>query len=601
MHSRREFLVACSVAPIAAAAAPLNSFDDQVRRILAGMTLDEKLGQMAQPDQEFLKSPDDVKNYFLGSLLSGGDSDPRAGNGLAAWTDMIDGYQKTAIGTRLQIPILYGIDAVHGHNNVIGATIFPHNIGLGATRNAVLVERAARITSEEVRATGANWVFAPCVTVPQDIRWGRTYEGFSESPDVVKVLGEAAVRGLQRESLENPLAVLVCVKHFVGDGGTAWGLSKPKMLDQGDTRVDEATLRRVHLPGYETTVKAGAGTIMPSYSSWNGEKVSGSEKLMTGILKNELAFQGFLISDYAAIDQLPGNYKQQITRSINAGMDMVMIPGKYIEFITTLKQCAQDGSVPMARIDDALTRILRTKFAMGLMDAKRSPLADRSLHNSFGSEGHRAVARECVRASLVVLKNENQALPLAKNAAHIHVAGKSADDLGNQCGGWTIRWQGASGRPTDGTTVLEAVQRAVAPKTRVSSSIDGAGVGDAKVAIAVIGEKPYAEGMGDRADLHLAPEDVATVARLKSSGAKVIAVILSGRPVFIEDVLAQADAVVAAWLPGSEGDGVADVLFGKYRPTGKLSFTWPKASSTTLHRGDTGYETLFEFGWGLSY
>jgi len=609
MHSRRQFLAVCSIAPLmpsldvaqsAAAQKPLTRFDPQIRRLLAGMTLDEKIGQMAQPDQEFLKSPDDVKNYFLGSLLSGGDSDPKAGNGLAAWTDMIDGYQRVAVTTRLRIPILYGIDAVHGHNNVIGATIFPHNIGLGATRDPGLVERAARITSEEVRATGANWVFAPCVTVPQDIRWGRTYEGFSESPDVVKVLGEAAVRGLQRDSLDDPLAVLACVKHFVGDGGTAWGSSGKGRLDQGDTRVDEATLRRIHLPGYITTVKAGAGTIMPSYSSWNGEKVSGSEKLMTGILKNEIGFQGFLISDYAAIDQLPGNYKQQITRSINAGMDMVMIPKKYVEFITTLKECVQDGQVPMARIEDAVTRILRTKFAMGLMDAKRSPLADRGLHNAFGSEGHRAVARECVRASLVLLKNDNQALPLARNAAHIHVAGKSADDLGNQCGGWTIRWQGASGRPTDGTTILEAVQRAVSPKTRVTTSVDGSGVGDAKIAIAVIGETPYAEGMGDTADLHLAPEDVSTVTRLKNSGAKVIAVILSGRPLFVEDILPHAAAIVAAWLPGSEGDGVADVLFGNYKPTGKLSFTWPKASSSTLRRGDAGYETLFEFGTGLS-
>ena len=610
MPSRRQFLAVCSIAPLmpspdvaqsAAAQRPLTSFDPQIRRLLAGMTLDEKIGQMAQPDQEFLKSPEEVKSYFLGSLLSGGDSDPRAGNGLTAWTDMIDGYQKAAVTTRLRIPILYGIDAVHGHNNVIGATIFPHNIGMGATRDPGLVERAARITSEEVRATGANWVFAPCVTVPQDIRWGRTYEGFSESPDVVKALGAAAVRGLQRDSLDDPLAVLACVKHFVGDGGTAWGSSGKGMLDQGDTRVDEATLRRIHLPGYVTTVKAGAGTIMPSYSSWNGEKVSGSEKLMTGILKNEIGFQGFLISDYAAIDQLPGNYKQQITRSINAGMDMVMIPKKYVEFITTLKQCVQEGQLPMVRIDDAVTRILRTKFALGLMNAKRSPLADHGLHNAFGSEGHRAVARECVRASLVLLKNDNQALPLANSAAHIHVAGKSADDLGNQCGGWTIRWQGASGRPTDGTTILEAVQRAVSPKTRVTTSVDGSGVGDAKIAIAVIGEKPYAEGMGDTADLHLAPEDVATVTRLKNSGAKVIAVILSGRPVFIEDILPHADAVVAAWLPGSEGDGVADVLFGTYKPTGKLSFTWPKASSTTLHRGDAGYETLFDFGTGLSY
>ena len=614
--SRRTFLSVCSTASLASmlpdalpAAAParrLSSFDPQVLKLLATMTLDEKLGQMAQPDQQFLKTPDDIKNYSLGSLLSGGDSDPKAGNGLTAWTDLCDGYQKIALTTRLRIPLLYGIDAVHGHNNVIGATIFPHNIGLGCTRSAELVERAARITSEEVRATGANWAFAPCVTVPQDIRWGRTYEGFSESPEIVKELGAAAVRGLQRATLDDPAAVLACSKHFAGDGGTTWGTGntmrrdRPRMLDQGDTQVDEATLRRIHLPGYVTTVAEGVGSIMPSYSSWNGVKSSGSERMLTGILKREFGFEGFLISDYAALNQMAGDYKRQIADSVNAGMDMVMIPEKYVDFLTLLKQNVQEGKIPMTRIDDAVTRILRTKFAMGLMDAKRTPLADRSLHNSFGSEGHRAVARACVRASLVVLKNEGGVLPLAKNAARIHVAGKSANDLGNQCGGWTITWQGSSGRPTDGTTILEAVQRAVSTKTKVTTSIDGSGAAGAPVAIAVIGEKPYAEGMGDTADLHLSQEDIATVTNLKGAGAKVIAVILSGRPLFLEDIIGQADAIVAARLPGSEGDGVADVLFGDYKPTGKLSFTWPKATSTSLHRGDAGYQTMFESGYGLS-
>jgi beta-glucosidase len=593
--------------PAASPPRRLSSFDPQVRRLLASMTLDEKLGQMAQPDQQFLKTPDDIKNYSLGSLLSGGDSDPKAGNGLTAWTDLCDGYQKIAVTARLHIPLLYGVDAVHGHNNVIGATVFPHNIGLGCTRSADLVERAARITSEEVRATGANWAFAPCVTVPQDIRWGRTYEGFSESPDVVSELGAAAVRGLQRQSLDDPAAVLACSKHFAGDGGTTWGTGNamrhdtPRMLDQGDTQVDEATLRRIHLPGYVTTVKQGVGSIMPSYSSWNGVKSSGSERMLTGILKKEFGFEGFLISDYAALNQLPGNYQQQIAASVNAGMDMVMIPEKYVEFLTLLKQNVQQGTIPMARIDDAVTRILRAKFAMGLMDAKRAPLADRGLHNSFGSEGHRAVARACVRASLVVLKNEASALPVPKNAPHIHVSGRSADDLGNQCGGWTITWQGSGGRPTDGTTILEAIQRAVSTRTKVTTSPDGSGAQGAPVAIAVIGEKPYAEGFGDAADLHLAEEDIATVANLKGAGAKVIVVIVSGRPLFIEDILGHADAVVAAWLPGSEGGGVTDVLFGDYKPSGKLSFTWPKASSTSLHRGDAGYQTLFEFGYGLNW
>jgi beta-glucosidase len=282
-------------------------------------------------------------------------------------------------------------------------------------------------------------------------------------------------------------------------------------------------------------------------------------------------------------------------------MDMVMIPDKYVEFLSALRQAVQEGKISRARIDDAVRRILRVKFAMGLMDSRSSPLADRSLHKTFGSAEHRAVARECVRASLVLLKNDNRLLPLAKNTTHIHVAGKSANDLGNQCGGWTIRWQGSSGRPTQGTTILEAVRRTVSSGTRVTDSRDGSGVNSAPVAIAVIGELPYAEGFGDTDNLRLTPEDIRVVADLKNAGARVVAIILSGRPVFIEDIAGSADAIVAAWLPGSEGGGVAELLFGDYRPSGKLSFTWPKVTSTTLHRGDAGYQTMFEFGYGLSY
>src|SRR5215469_6945993 len=385
--SRREFLTACSVVSLgpamgaAATTTPLSKFDRRIGELMGSMTLDEKIGQMAQADQQFLKSRGDIKTYALGSVLSGGDSDPKSGNDLASWTDLIDECHKVALTTRLRIPILYGIDAVHGHNNVIGATIFPHNIGLGCTRNPELVERAARITAEEVRATGANWAFAPCVAAPQDIRWGRTYEGFSESPDVIRTLGPAAVRGLQGRSLDDRLAVLACAKHYVADGGTSWGTGNVMrkgalpMLDQGDARMDEATLRRVHLPGYEATVKGGVASVMPSYSSWNGVKCTGDERLLTGILKKELGFEGFLISDYAALNQLPGDYKAQIATSVNAGMDMVMIPDKYVEFLSALRQNVQEGKVSRARIDDAVRRILRVKFAMGLMDSRSSPLA----------------------------------------------------------------------------------------------------------------------------------------------------------------------------------------------------------------------------------
>ncbi len=579
MKTFRLVLSVAALWAVAMAAAPpraLSSFDPQIKALLAQMTLEEKIGQMTQPDQEQIKDLADIENLFLGSILSGGSSDPKEGNSLQAWTDLYDRLQKHSQLTRLKIPILYGVDAVHGHNNVLGAVIFPHNIGLGCTRNAALVEKIGRITAEEVRATGIQWAFAPCVTVPQDIRWGRTYEGYSEDPAIVRELGEAAVRGLQGDDLSNPLSVVACAKHYIGDGGTAFGSARGgRGLDQGDTRVDEATLRRIHLQGYISTVKAGVGTIMPSYSSWNGVKVSGNKHLLTDILKGELGFQGFLISDYNAIDQVNPNYKTAIGMAINAGMDMGMVPGRYKEFIKDLKELVQEGVVPMSRIDDAVTRILRVKFAMGLMDPKRSPLADRSLQKTFGSVEHHEVARQAVRESLVLLKNDHKVLPLAKNAARIHVAGKSADDLGNQCGGWTIDWQGRSGPVTSGgTTLLHAVKLAVPAKTAVTYSLDGSGAAGATVALVVIGEKPYAEMNGDRAELNLAPEDIDAVAHAKSAGVPVVVVLYSGRPMNLAPVMSQADAVIAAWLPGTEGQGITDVLFGDYAPKGKLSFAW---------------------------
>jgi len=567
------------------------------------MTLEEKIGQMTQADQEHIRNLADIENLFLGSILSGGQSDPKEGNSLQAWTNLYDRLQQHTAKTRLKIPLLYGIDAVHGHNNVLGAVIFPHNIGLGCTRNPALVEKLERVTAEEVRASGIQWAFAPCVTVPQDARWGRTYEGFSEDPELVRQFAEAAVRGLQGSDLGNPLSVLACAKHFAGDGGTAWGSARVPIglgLDQGDTRVDEATLRRIHLPGYIVAITAGVGTIMPSYSSWNGVKASGSKRLLTEILKQELGFQGFLISDYNAIDQVDRDYKKAIEISINAGMDMGMVPKRYREYVDDLKQLVREGRVPMARIDDAVTRILRVKFAMGLLDPKRSQLADRSLAKTFGSAEHRQVAREAVRQSLVLLKNSHRVLPLSKTAARIHVAGKNADDIGNQCGGWTIDWQGRSGPVTPGgATVLAAIKKAVPPTTPVTFSRDGTGAAGATVGVVVIGERPYAEGSGDRADLSLAPEDVAAVDNLKSAGIPVVVILISGRPMILGGVLDKADAFLAAWLPGTEGDGIADVLFGAYKPTGKLSFAWPRSMEQYPRAKDTN--PLFAYGFGLTY
>jgi beta-glucosidase len=571
---------------------PLSSFDPLVKPLLASMTLDEKLGQMTQAELNNLADERDIERLFLGSVLSGGDADPKEGNGLVAWTDTVDRLIAMSQKTRLRIPILYGVDGVHGHNNVLGATIFPHNIALGCTNNPELVEEIGRITALEIRATGIRWTFAPCVAVPRDIRWGRTYEGFSEDPEIVSRLGVAAIKGLQAPELTSSRSVLACSKHFVGDGGTAY---QPRQLgqrtlylDQGDTQVDEATLRRIHLPPYVAAVKAGVGSIMVSYSMWNGVRASASRRLLTEILKDELGFEGFLISDYYAIRQIDKDYRVAVAQSINAGMDMAMEPARYGVFIETLKGLVADGTVPMARIDDAVTRILRVKWAMGLMDARRSQLADRKLHKSFGSAAHRKVARQAVRESLVLLKNDGRTLPISARAKRIHIAGRAADDIGIQCGGWTVKWQGEAGNVTPGgTTIRAAIEQSVSSNTKVSfSADDGGAAAGADVAIVVVGEMPYAEGVGDRSDLSLAEADLALIDKVAATGALLVLVLISGRPLILGRALEKASAVVAAWLPGTEGGGVSDVLLGKRKPTGKLGFSWPP---------------LFPLGFGLSY
>jgi len=604
-------LLVTSTGPLAASdkAKKFSAYDAKVLPVLEKMTLAEKVGQMTQPDQLFIKDRTDIATYALGSVLSGGNSDPKT-NSFDDWRAMYEEIQAHSQKTRLKIPLLYGVDAVHGHSNVIGAVVFPHNVGLGATRDAKLVEEISRITAKEVRATGINWTFAPCVTVPRDERWGRTYEGFAEDPELVAVLGEAATRGLQGDDLKDPLRVLSCTKHFIGDGGTAFGTGRPfgpnqpgkrRPFDQGDVPLSEAELRRIHLPGYLTSIAAGAGSIMPSYSSWNGVKCSASKRLLTEILKDELGFEGFLISDYNALDDIPGDVRTRIKTSINAGMDMVMVPERYKEFITNLTDLAEKGEVPMSRIDDAVKRILRVKAAMGLLDPNPALSADRALEASFGSTEHREVARRAVRQSLVLLKNEKKALPLSKTAKRIHVVGRGADDIGNQSGGWTITWQGQSGGTTQGTTILAALKGA-AKDVSVTFAKDGTGGEGADAVVAVIGETPYAEGDGDREELSLAKEDTDTIASAKKAGVPLVVVLLSGRPMILGDVLAQADALVAAWLPGTEGQGVADVLLGAYKPTGKLPFTWPRSNAQLpINVGDKTYDPLFAYGFGLTY
>ena len=574
--------------------------DEQVEELISKMTLDEKIGQMTEADYLALKdNPGDLIKYSIGSVLCGGSSDP---DDITAkgWADLYDSYQKIALKNRLHIPIIWGIDGVHGHNNVDGATIFPHNIGLGATHNPELLEKIGHITACETKATGIQWDFAPCIAVARNIRWGRTYESFGEDPDLVKELGAAYIKGMQGDNLRDRESALACAKHFVGDGGTTDG------IDQGNTECDEATLRKIHLPGYIEAIKAGVKTIMVSYSSWNGLKMHANKYLLTDVLKNELGFKGLLVSDWAAIDQINPDYKVDVERSINAGLDMVMIPrgpGKknnYREFIKDLKELVDEGKVPVSRIDDAVRRILKVKFEIGLFE---NPMTDRSLIKEVGSPEHRAVARDAVRQSLVLLKNDNNVLPLSKNLKRIHVTGKSADDIGNQCGGWTISWQGESGNTiSGGTTILQAIKNTVSKETEVTTSKDGTGAKGADVCIVVVGETPYAEGKGDRSDLSLDKEDQEAIANAKASGVPVVVILISGRPMIITSELNKCDAFIAAWLPGTEGQGVADVLFGDYKPTGKLSQSWPKnMEQIPIHKGDADYSPLFPYGYGLTY
>lgn len=562
----------------------------ELERLLASMTLEEKIGQMTQVDLTALKPETDLARYFIGSVLSGGDSLVRD-NQPSGWADAYDHLQAHALSTRLGIPLLYGIDAVHGHNAVRGAVIFPHNVGLGATRNAGLVEQVARATAEEVSGTGIDWTFAPCVAVPRDERWGRTYEGFGEAPELAQTLGAAAVRGLQTSALSNPRSVLACAKHFVGDGATHQG------IDQGDARISEEQLRTLHLPGYRAAIEAGVGSIMVSYSSWNGQKMHGHRALISDVLKGELGFSGFVVTDWEGIDKMPGDYVTNVAQAINAGVDMVMVPIRYKRFIETMHTLVATKRVSTARIDDAVRRILRKKIELGLW---QRPLADRALTRSVGSPEHRALAREAVRQSAVLLKNERGALPIEKSA-RVHVGGSMADDLGAQCGGWTVGWMGKRGAITDGTTVLGGLQAGLG-EGQVSFAADGSGGDDAAVAIAVVGEEPYAEFKGDRRELSLSAADQALIARMKRPGRPLVVVLLSGRPLVLGSVLADADALLAAWLPGSQGEGLSDVLLGDYKPTGKLPHSWPRTmAQIPINHGDANYDPQFPYGFGLSY
>jgi beta-glucosidase len=565
------------------------SIDDRVDSLLSLMTLSEKVGQMTQADHAAVSNLEDVKTYFLGSILSGGGSDPSSGNTALDWTNLYDSFQQKALQTRLGIPIIYGIDAVHGHSNVYGAVIFPHNIGLGATRNPELVENAARVTAVEIAATGIDWTFAPCIAVPRDERWGRTYEGFGETAELASLIGSAAVRGFQNDSLIMPTSIVACAKHYVGDGGTTGG------DDQGNTELTEEELRAIHLPGYVTAIENDVKTIMASYNSWNGTKLHGHSYLLNDVLKDELGFQGFIVSDWAAIDQLPGDYASDVETSINAGIDMVMVPNNYNEFFNTLISLVQQNKVSIDRVNDAVRRILKVKFELGLFERPCSLLS------LVGSSEHRDVARQCVRESQILLKKNDKILPLPKSNIKVLVAGEHADNIGLQCGGWTIQWGGGSGDITEGTTILEGLQK-IAPN--VDFVYDANGNFDnfeADYALVVVGEQPYVEGGGDSDDLTLKKSQIQLVRKFKKMGIPVITILISGRPMIINSELHNSDALFAAWLPGTEGDGIAELLFGNYEPTGTLPITWQKSmDDIPMNFGDQDYDPLFEYGFGIT-
>ncbi|MEU4520970.1 glycoside hydrolase family 3 N-terminal domain-containing protein [Amycolatopsis sp. NPDC024027] len=593
-------LAGTALVPMASASAtplyknPRASVADRVTDLMARMTLDDKVGQMTEGERG-AATPAQSAAARLGSILSGGGSTP-APNTPQAWADMIDAYQKAATSTGLGIPIIYGSDTVHGHNNVYGATVFPHNIGLGAANDPQLVENIGAITADEAAATGVKWGFAPCLCVARDDRWGRTYESFGEVPDNA-VANSVIVEGLQGRSLGDPASILATAKHFIGDGGTTGG------VDQGNTQISLDELRKIHLPPFQAAVNHGVGSVMISFNSWNGVKDHGNKFLITDLLKGELGFSGYVISDWNGIDQIDGQTgftAAEVKQAVNAGIDMVMVPNDYLKFVSTLKAEVLNGHIPMARIDDANRRILTKKFELGLFE---HPYTDRSLQKDFGSAAHHAVARQAVRESQVLLKNDG-VLPLAKQNNKIFVAGKNADDMGNQAGGWTLTWQGQSGaRVIPGTTILDGIKAGAGKGTGVTYDRAGNGI-DAgyQVAVAVVGETPYAEGQGDRpGGLALDAEDLALIGKLKASGVPLVVVTVSGRPLDIAAQLPSVKGLVAAWLPGSEGAGVADVLYGDYNPTGKLSFTWPTSSSQEPINAGDGKQGLFPYGYGLSY
>ncbi|WP_226996509.1 glycoside hydrolase family 3 protein [Thalassotalea crassostreae] len=596
---------------------------------MSKMTLAQKIGQMLQVERATCTA-EEVKKYHLGSVLSGAGSSPK-NNTPSDWLEMIDSYWCASVESddeHLSIPILYGVDAVHGNNNISGATIFPHNIGLGAARDSELIKKVSKVTTKEVMACGIDWVFAPNVALAQNYHWGRTYESFSHTPEIVNRYTTNIIEEMQFDFPHQ--GIIAGIKHWVGDGGTIHG------IDQGDTILDWPSLESTHVAPFKQAIKSGAMTVMASFSSWNGDKCHGHKFLITDMLKTKLKFNGFVLSDMEAIDYLSNDIYQSIGISVNAGIDMFMLPNNWKEFIEHLHSHVELGTVEMDRIDDAVKRILSVKVHYGLFDKVRPTLRKMSNNQSFGSNEHREIAREAVRKSLVLLKNKDNILPLNKSS-RILVTGKNADNLGHQCGGFTIDWQGVTGNELikNGTSIWQGISKIAANAKHIKDVENENDYSMFDAAVVVIGEHSYAEGMGDirngndlliqsgsmvngelniikpygktltLADLH--PEDYQTIKHLTDNNVPVITVLISGRPLIIESELSASAAFIAAWLPGSEGQGVSDVLFGTHDFQGKLSFPWPQRDENLPTYKSNQYspsnkiKPLFEYGFGLQY
>jgi beta-glucosidase len=615
-------LVFAVVAAPAAASAPYENprlpVSKRVDDLLSRMNLQEKVGQMEQTERaRVFDDASPITDLKLGSILSGGGSTPEE-NTPEAWADMIDRFQAAALKTRLKIPILYGIDSVHGDGNLLGATVFPHNIGLGATRDPDLVRRVAKITAEETRATGPQWTFSPCICAARDDRWGRTYEAFSEDPRLVEKF-ETAIDGYQEGG------VLATAKHYAGDGDTVYGTGNGDYtIDQGISVTNRKDFWKVALRQYVPAVqKHHVNTVMPSYSSvdWTEDGVGNPlnmhahRELITDVLKGKLGFKGFVISDYNGIDHIGPDWRTNIKLGVLAGTDMFMEPdeGRYQDFQTTLMDLVAKKEIPMSRIDDAVRRILRQKFELGLFE---HPYTDRRKLSQIGSAQHRKVARKAVAESQVLLKNKHRTLPLRKRD-DVYVAGSNADSIGNQAGGWTITWQGNSNHQIPGDTILAGIKSASRGDVTYSKDAS-APVPHNADGVVVVGETPYAEGFGDVGGprwgfdpgetglrppqtMMLNDADKAAVNKVCAAARSCTVIVVSGRPLQIDPAQLNAtDALVAAWLPGSEGKGVSDTLFGRKPYTGKLSFTWPKSvAQEPINVGDANYHPLYPFGWGL--